>query len=379
MSSGGSGGTGSGGSQTGSGGSGSSGTGSSSGGSGGPSGSTRRIRIAAIVLGGIAGGLVAAANVANIGTWLVGDSVLCKFGILKCSNPPEPRPVIPTPPSTVSSSTSPESPKQDLIPSPSPTSTSSPVPETPAPVSPSPTKTPDIDQKPVVEPKKSSDPNIGVLKESRIFSARLTSKDQEKSYFFTIDKPSNVSLYLDQVTNQVGMWLYVDTNGNGIIDYGEQIDSTSAYSTSTGTISRTLGPDSYIATVNFKGGNSDYNLQVVNHTNDAINLQSLQERKTFSHTGSLNRQNRQKYYLFSLQSTSKVNVVLDQVTNQVGMWLYVDTNGNGVIDYGEQIDSVYAYTTSTGTIKRNLGADNYIVVVQEKGGNTNYTVTMTSQ
>ena len=369
MSSGGSGGTGSGGSQTGSGGSGSSGTGSSSGGSGGPSGSTRRIRIAAIVLGGIAGGLVAAANVANIGTWLVGDSVLCKFGILKCSNPPEPRPVIPTPPSTVSSSTSPESPKQDLIPSPSPTSTSSPAPETPAPVSPSPTKTPDIDQKPVVEPKKSSDPNIGVLKESRIFSDRLTSKDQEKSYFFTIDKPSNVSLYLDQVTNQVGMWLYVDTNGNGIIDYGEQIDSTSAYSTSTGTISRTLGPDSYIATVNFKGGNSDYNLQVVNHTNDAINLKSLQERKTFSHTGSLNRQNRQKYYLFSLQSTSKVNVVLDQVTNQVGMWLYVDTNGNGVIDYGEQIDSVYAYSTSTGTIKRNLGADNYIVVVQEKGGN----------
>jgi uncharacterized membrane protein len=242
-----------------------------------------------------------------------------------------------------------------------------------------PTKTPDIDQKPVGETRKSSDPNIGILKESRIFSDRLTSKDQEKSYFFTIDKPSNVSLYLDQVTNQVGMWLYVDTNGNGIIDYGEQIDSTSAYSTSTGTISRTLGPDSYIATVNFKGGNSDYNLQIVNHTNDAINLKSLQERKTFSHTGSLNRQNRQKYYLFSLQSTSNVNVVLEQVTNQVGMWLYVDTNGNGVIDYGEQIDSVSAYSNSTGTIKRNLGADNYIVVVQEKGGNTNYTVTMTSQ
>jgi uncharacterized membrane protein len=175
------------------------------------------------------------------------------------------------------------------------------------------------------------------------------------------------------------MWLYVDTNGNKVIDSGEQIDSTSAYSTSTGTISRTLGPDSYIATVQFKGGNSDYNLQLVNNTNDAINLKSLQERKTFSHTGSLNRQNRQKYYLFSLQSTSNVNVVLDQVTNQVGMWLYVDTNGNGVIDYGEQIDSVSAYSTSAGTIKRSLGADDYILQVQEKGGNTNYTVTLTSQ
>jgi len=242
-----------------------------------------------------------------------------------------------------------------------------------------PPKTPDIDQKSVAEPRKSSDPNIGILKESRIFSDRLTSKDQEKSYFFTIDKPSNVSLYLDRVTNQIGMWLYVDTNGNKVIDSGEQIDSTSAYSTSTGTISRTLGPDSYIATVQFKGGNSDYNLQLVNNTNDAINVKSLQERKTFSHTGSLNRQNRQKYYLFSLQSTSNVNVVLDQVTNQVGMWLYVDTNGNGVIDYGEQIDSVSAYSTSAGTIKRSLGADDYILQVQEKGGNTDYTVTMTSQ
>ena len=374
--SGGSGGTGSGGSQTGSG---SSGTGSSSGGSGGPSGSTR-IRIA-IVLGGIAGGLVAAANVANIGTWLFGDSVLCKFGILKCSNSPEPTSVASTPPTTVSSSPSPEPIKQDPIPISSPTSTPSPTPETPAPVSPSPspTKTPDIDQKPVVEPKKSTDPNIGILKESRIFSDRLTSKDQEKSYFFTINKSSNVSLYLDQVTNQVGMWLYVDTNGNKIIDSGEQIDSTSAYSNSTGTISRTLGPDNYIATVQFKGGNSDYNLQIVNNTSDAINVKSLQDRKTFSDSGSLNRQNRQKYYLFSLKSTSNVNLILDQVTNQVGMWLYVDTNGNGVIDSGEQIDSVSAYSNSIGTIKRNLGGDNYIVVVQEKGGNTNYTVTMTSQ
>ena len=253
------------------------------------------------------------------------------------------------------------------------------VTSTPGATSLPPPKTPDIDKQPFVEPKTSRNPNIGILKESRIFSDRLTSKDQEKSYFFTIDKSSNVSLYLDQVTNQVGMWLYVDTNGNKIIDSEEQIDSTSAYNNSTGTISRTLGPDNYIATVKFQGSNSDYNLQIVNNTNEAINVKSLQERKTFSHTGSLNRQNRQKYYLFSLQSTSNVNVVLDQVTNQVGMSLYVDTNGNGVIDYGEQIDSVSAYSNSTGTIKRSLGKDDYILVVQEQGGNTHYTVTMTSQ
>ena len=259
--------------------------------------------------------------------------------------------------------------------------TSTPAADSLPPVSPSvtPPKTPDIDKKPFVEPKISRNPNIGILKESHIFRDRLTSKDIEKTYFFTIDKSSNVSLYLDQVTNQVGMWLYVDTNGNKIIDSGEQIDSTSAYSNSTGTISRTLGPDNYIATVKFQGSNTDYNFQIVNDTNDATNVKSLQERKTFTDTLSLTRKNRQKYYLFSLESTSSVNIILDQVTNQVGIWLYVDTNGNGVIDPGEQIDSASAYINSAGTIQKNLGKDDYILQVRETGGNTKYTVTMTSQ
>ena len=328
--------------------------------------------------------LVVVPIVIGTATFLFGDTLLCKLkgvdvGFLKCDNPSESKATTETPSLPPKFPPSSEPVKPEPIPSSSPTSTSSPAPETPAPVSPSPTKTPEIEQKPV-EPTKSSDPNIGILKESRIFSDRLTSKDQERTYFFTIkDKPSNVSLYLDNVSNQVGMWLYVDTNGNKIIDYGEQIGDAFAYSNSPGTISRTLGPDSYIANVKFKGGNSDYNLQIVNNTNDAINVKSLQDSKTFSDTGSLNRQNRQKYYSFNLKSTSNVNIILDQVTNQVGMWLYVDTNGNGVIDYGEQIDDSSASSNSAGTIKRNLGADNYILQVQEKGGNTNYTVTMTSQ
>ena len=105
----------------------------------------------------------------------------------------------------------------------------------------------------------------------------------------------------------------------------------------------------------------------------------MQERKTFTDTLSLTRKNRQKYYLFSLESTSSVNIILDQVTNQVGMWLYVDTNGNGVIDPGEQIDSASAYINSAGKIQKNLGKDDYILQVRETGGNTKYTLTMTSQ
>ena len=324
-----------------------------------------------VILGGIVVALPIILTAVDV---FLGNKLLCNLkgvdvGFLKCGGE-DTKVVTPAPPFPPKFPPSSEPVKPEPIPFSSPTSTPSPTSEIPATVSPSPTS----------ESKKSSDPNIGILKESRIFSDRLTSKDQERTYFFTIkDKPSNVSLYLDNVSNQVGMWLYVDTNGNKIIDDGEQIGDAFAYSNSPGTISRTLGPDSYIANVKFKGGNSDYNLQIVNNTNDAINVKSLQDSKTFSDTGSLNRQNRQKYYSFNLKSTSNVNIILDQVTNQVGMWLYVDTNGNGVIDYGEQIDDSSASSNSAGTIKRNLGADNYILQVQEKGGNTNYTVTMTSQ
>jgi len=309
---------------------------------------------------------------------LLGNKVLCNLkglevGILKCDNN---LPDNPTPPPSPKSPAPPEFPKADPTPSSSPTSISSPAPVSP---SPTPAKTPETNQKAVEEPQKSGDPNIGLLKERGTFQDRLTSKDNQKYYYFSIDKPSNVSLYLDNVTNEVGMLLYVDTNGNKVIDSGEQIDGASAYSNSTGTIRKMLGADSYIATVLFKGGNTNYNLQIINNTNDAVKVGELTASKSFSETGSLNRKNRQKYYRFTLKSTSNVNISLDQVTNEVGMWLYVDTNGNGVIDSGEQVDSASAYSNSTGTIKRSLGADDYILVVQEKGGNTNYTVNMTAQ
>lgn len=343
----------------------------SSGGSGGSGGSGVHWVAITVVIGVIG-------TIITLAAFLFGDPLLCNLkgvdvGFLKCDNN---LPENPTPPPSPKSPAPPEFPKPDPTPSSSPTSTSSPAPVS---LSPTPAKTPETNQKAVEEPQKSGDPNIGLLKERGTFQDRLTSKDNQKYYYFSIDKPSNVSLYLDNVTNEVGMWLYVDTNGNKVIDSGEQIDSASAYSNSTGTIGKMLGADSYIATVLFKGGNTNYNLQIINNTNDAVKVGELIASKSFSETGSLNRKNRQKYYLFTLKSTSNVNISLDQVTNEVGMWLYVDTNGNGVIDSGEQVDSASAYSNSTGTIKRSLGADDYILVVQEKGGNTNYTVNMTAQ
>ncbi|HAZ42960.1 MAG TPA: hypothetical protein DDW76_16840 [Cyanobacteria bacterium UBA11369] len=219
--------------------------------------------------------------------------------------------------------------------------------------------------------------NIGVLRNTRVFSDRVTSDNQEKYYSFSLDQPSNISLYLDNVTSDVSMRLYVDTNGNGVIDSGESLDSSTAYSSSTGVIGRALGADNYIVVVRFRGRNSNYNLQLVNNTTSAVNVGILKGSRTF--TGSMNRNNRVKYYRFRLNNDSNVNLSLDRVTSQVSMRLHVDTNGNGVIDSGESVDSATAYSSSSsGVIRRRLGADNYFVVIGQNRGNTNYRLTMFS-
>lgn len=233
---------------------------------------------------------------------------------------------------------------------------------------------PNNDSTPAVEASNCNSPNIGVLKSACSFNNRVSYSNQEQSYFFNLDKPSDISIYLDNVTSSVGMRLYVDTNGNGVIDSGESLDSATAYSSAVGVIKRTLGIDKYIVVVKFNNGNSDYNLQFVNNTHEAKNVGSLKGTQSF--IGSINRNSREKYYKFSLSNTSDFKLFLDEVTNNLSMRLYVDKNGNGIIDSGESLDSATAYSSNAGVIKQRLGADNYFVVITETGKNTYYKLTM---
>ncbi|MEZ2231390.1 hypothetical protein [Microcoleus sp.] len=340
---------------------------------GGPSGSTRRIRIA-IVLGGIAGGLVAAANVANIGTWLVGDSVLCKFGILKCSNSPEPAPVASTPPTTVSSSPSPEPIKQDPIPVSSPTSTPSPTPETPAPVSPSPSPVKlSADEKPCTVEQNGSTVNLGSLEGSCPFAGNVSSNNLENRYRFKIDNPSNISLFLDDVNSEVEMFLYSDKDGTGIIQY--QLENTSAIKLRTGIIKQELNVGSYIIVVKMKARDTPYSLQIINNTSQIQKLGYLEE-KTISKNGTITLNNRERFYSFQLANPSSISLSLGGVNSEVEMVLYSDKNGTGVIQY--QLENISAFNSKPGIIKSNLRVGNYIVLVRSKLRDTNYNLTMSA-
>lgn len=216
--------------------------------------------------------------------------------------------------------------------------------------------------------------DIGVLNGNKEYRDRVSYEIQEKYYFFSIDKNSNVKLYLDGVTSEVWMGLYVDTNRNDSIDNDERLDTARAYSSQSGRISQNLAADRYIVKVQFENKNSDYTIQLVNQTSLTKNIGLLQENKIDK--GFLNRDNRVEHYQFNLSDTKNVRLSLSDVTSQVGMELYVDTNGNGVMDGSERLDSASAYSSQAGEIRRNLAPDNYFLVISKEQHNTEYTLNL---
>jgi hypothetical protein len=314
------------------------------------------------------GGGVLAGLVGFVQLW-TGDELLCKLNgikvyFLKC--PDETKQKNET--GTKAETKLPDAQTPQETPTPTPT---------PEPIPPS-TKPPNNPTKQItIKPNPSNNTTkfeIGLLNGNQEYQDRVSYEIQEKYYFFSIDKNSNVKLYLDGVTSQVGMELYVDKNGNGEIDNDERLDSDSASSSQSGIINQNLWAYRYIVKVKFHNQNSDYNIQLVNQTSLTKNIGLLQENKIDK--GFLNRDNRVQYYQFTLSETKNVRLSLSDVTSQVRMGLYVDTNPNGVIDDGERSDSVSADSSQAGEIRKDLAPDNYFIVISKEQQNTEYTLNL---
>jgi len=338
-----------------------------SGGSSGSGGNKGVPLLGKVIIGSIP---VLALSISFVQLW-TGDELLCKLtwdwlkvDFFKCpdetkpKNPPEPEIEKGLTDTETSQEKSPPTPPTEPIPTPTKTGNNP------------------IKQTPVKSDTSNSNTkfSIGVLNGKKEYNDRVSYHIQEKYYFFSIDKNSNVKLYLDGVTSQVWMGLYVDTNGNGSIDNGERLDSVSANSSRSGGISQNLAKDPYIVKVKFQNQNSDYTIQLVNQTSLTENIGLLQDNKIYK--GFLNRDNRFQYYQFNLSETKNVRLSLSDVTSQVWMGLYVDTNGNGLIEDSERLDSASANSSRAGEIRRDLASDNYFIVISKEQHNTEYTLNL---
>jgi hypothetical protein len=340
----------------------------SSGGSG--SGGVDWVAITAVVA--VLGAITA------FGVFLVGDKLLCNLkginvNFLKCDNQSESKSGAETPQSPPQITPLSESVKQDPISSSSPTSSSYPASQTPATVSPSPSSVkPSADDKPCTGEQNGNTINLEFLNHSCTFTGSFSSNNQERIYRFKIANPSNITLYLGNVNSEVGMFLYEDQTGTGVMS--SRIEDGSAINSKMAIIDRPLNVGNYIVTIRSKVRGTPYSLQLVNNTSEAKNVEFLQG--TILLNGSVSSNNQQRYYRFKLANPSDINLSLDGVNSEVGMFLYEDKSGTGVIS--SRIEDGSAFKDRPAIIKRNLSVGHYIVVIGFKARDTNYTLTMSA-
>ena len=319
------------------------------------SGGNKGVPLIGVLFAVLFGGSGLFVGLATLGQWLTGNDLLCKLNgikvdFIKCPDQSNPQ-------NTQVTST--PTPPTEPITTPRKTA-NNPIESTPVKNNPS-NSTTKLD--------------IGVLNGKKEYQDRVSYEIQEKYYFFSIDKTSNVKLYLDGVTSEVWMGLYVDTNGNGSIDNGEELMIAITDNTKSAIINKDLAANSYIVKVKFQNLSSDYTIQLVNQTSLTKNIGLLQDNKIYK--GFLSRDNRVEHYQFNLSDTKNVRLSLSDVTSEVWMGLYVDTNGNGVMDGSERLDSARAYSSQAGEIRRDLAPDNYFLAIsKEKQENTEYTLNL---
>jgi hypothetical protein len=216
--------------------------------------------------------------------------------------------------------------------------------------------------------------------------------DRLDFYKFSLTGTNNISLQLSGVTdNYLYAKIYYDSNNNDLIDSGDELYSNYAGSSRNAQINTTLGAGNYYIGISRDSSNvnSNYSLQLSaisapasiasnpgNTLGTAYNIGTLSGTQTITEfVGSVDRLD---FYKFSLTGTNNISLQLSGVTdNYLYAKLYYDSNNNGLIDSGEQLNSDYAGSSRNALITRTLGAGNYYIGISQDSSNVNSNYSLT--
>ncbi|MBD2346116.1 hypothetical protein [Anabaena subtropica] len=213
--------------------------------------------------------------------------------------------------------------------------------------------------------------------------------DSQDYYRFTLGSTNNVNVTVNGLSEGVYVYLFQDTNNNGVFDSPDMDYYSSGFSYSAATLNKTLGAGSYLLLVKpyYSDGNTNYTLRLTttpssvttprdpgNTLATALGISSGQ-----SFTDFVGIADSHDYYRFTLGNTSNVNVTINGLTEGVDVYLFQDTNNNGVFDSPDIDYYSSGFSYSAATINRTLGAGTYFTLVKPyyDDGNTNYTLRLT--
>jgi hypothetical protein len=232
---------------------------------------------------------------------------------------------------------------------------------------------------------------LDLLKGTRTVSGFVGDSEPVDVYRFSVDQFSQVILGLNNLSADADLYLYQDTDGNGVIDedVDELIGSSEAADTSPEAIDVLVNPGKYLVAVQQFAGNTTYNLNLSatpaaippdgagNTLPQARDIGILSGNQTFNDfVGDIDRDD---LYRFSVSATSSFSASLDGLSADADLELIQDRNGNGIDEDDEVIVFSELGGASSEAIQNILldpGA--YFVRVLQFQGNTNYNLNLSA-
>ena len=235
------------------------------------------------------------------------------------------------------------------------------------------------------------DEYLGTLnKNPRQISYTLVKKQFENDIFqFNITGTRNINLSLNNISvgDDANLYLYRDSNGNGILDNGDILVKSSKRA---GDVDETINvggqsKGTYFARVEYFNGGSnnmiDYDLdlsaQYIGPSNVIgvdVNLGDLNV-DVIKH-GSLDSSNTVDTYQFNLNPnfSEGVNIILSGLSANADIRLIQDSNNDGIVQDNEVIKSSTHKGSSNESISGIDVFGTYQLQVYQYSGNTHYTV-----
>ncbi len=257
--------------------------------------------------------------------------------------------------------------------------------------------------------------NLGFLGESKVVRDVVYPVRSQNFYQFQINRQSDVYITLEGVNTDIRLQLVRDTNGNGLLDPGELVETIANYKEPVdidrngeidlseffvwleGTnqevpfpnaiIAQNLLPGNYFVQVGQVGEPTGYTLKI-----DGIPAPVPAEGATnenpvsWGNLGTLNKKakpvvtdfvgygNPYDFYAFFLEKNSEVNLRLQGINNKADLILIHDINEDGGFSGREIIKFPSAEDGADYTLNRLLGAGTYYVGVAKEKGETAYTL-----
>lgn len=215
----------------------------------------------------------------------------------------------------------------------------------------------------------------------KTFSDRVSSTDTVDIYKVRLNRQAAFEAQLSGLPAgaDANLSLIRDRDGDGLIDSGETLDSSTSTGNASERISRNLAAGAYFVRVVRIAGSPSYELRLIKDAvGDVLATARIVSASGGGELDYLGPEDDADVYRFTLVSPRLVGVSVGCESEPIAVRLGRDRNGNGILDAGEVLGSTTAGVGVVNLLRVNLDGGTYFVilnpVLQDEGTNYNLNI-----